>query len=252
MNNYHWTTREIAIVRKHYPLGGIDACLPLLKGRTRSGIYNQAGKFRLRAPGQPQMRQSWKKDPEIDSRIVWLHQRPMDRGAILELAARIGRPQWWVSKRARELGLKTPRFKEGPWTDAELTLLHETSHLTTKTARDRYRKARFDRSETAIHVMRKRQHISVVQARQDAGYYTGNQVADMLGVDPKSITRWINIGELKAARNGENYSIRESALREFVITYPLRIELRKIPDSSRTWFIELIAGRAGVTVEKAA
>jgi excisionase family DNA binding protein len=247
-----WTTAEIAIVREHYPHGGIDACVPLLSKRSRSSIYQRAGKLKLRAPGQPALRQSWKPDADIDARIVWLHQRPMGRGAILEFAARISRPQWWVSKRARELGLKTPRFKESPWSEAELALLHETSHLSAKQARIRFVKAGFTRSETAIHVMRKRQHISVVQARQDAGFYTGNQLAELFGVDPKTITRWIRIGELEAARNGENFSIRESALREFIITCPLRIELRKIPDSNRTWFIQLLAGKAGISVERAA
>jgi hypothetical protein len=149
-----WTTAEIAIVREHYPHGGIDACVPLLSKRSRSSIYQRAGKLKLRAPGQPALRQSWKPDADIDARIVWLHQRPMGRGAILEFAARISRPQWWVSKRARELGLKTPRFKESPWSEAELALLHETSHLSAKQARIRFVKAGFTRSETAIHVMR--------------------------------------------------------------------------------------------------
>jgi excisionase family DNA binding protein len=198
------------------------------------------------------MRQKWKPDADLDARLVWLHQRPMGRGAIMEFAQRIGRPQWWVSRRARELGLKTPRFRELPWSPAEIALLHETAHIGTSNARVRLRKAGFDRSETAIHVKRVREGISVRQARQDAGIYNSNQVAELLGVDRKTATRWIHFGELRATRDGENYSIRESDLRTFIVNYPLRVELRKIPDSNRIWFIELLAGRAGVTVEQAA
>jgi hypothetical protein len=47
------------------------------------------------------------------------------------------------------------------------------------------------------------------------------------------------------------WQIGEKDLREFIVTYPLRVELRKIPDSNRVWFIGLLAGRAGIASQEA-
>lgn len=260
MSGYNWTTKEIALVREHYPRGGVAACLPHLS-RSRGSIYQHANAMGLRAPGESGARESWPNDPEIDARIRRLHETPLLKGAIAEFADKIKRPRWYVSRRARELGLKTPRFKESPWTPVEIELLHKTAHIGTANARAQFLRSGFNRSETAIHVKRKREHISVPQARQDAGLYSAHQLAELLGVDGKTALRWIRLGELPAKRRvtdrtaqqgGDEYVVTERDVREFIITHPLRIELRKIPDSNRAWFIELLAGRAGMAVEKAA
>lgn len=261
MTRYFWTTKELAIVRENYPVGGVNACLPLLPTRSRGCIYQQALKLGVRAPGQTGVRESWPHDPEIDGRIRRAHEVPLLKGAISELADKLKRPRWYVSKRARELGLKTPRFKESAWSAPEIQLLHDTAHIGTNNARAAFKRAGFNRSETAIHVKRKREGISTALARQDAGLHTAHQLSGLMGVDAKTVTRWISMGELPAKKRGTDrlevqggdmWVVAERDLREFVITYPLRIELRKIPDSNRVWFIELLAGRAGVSVEKAA
>lgn len=254
MSRYNWTTREVAIVREHYPLGGVAACLPHLT-RSRGSIYQRANALGLRAPGETGVRESWPNDPEIDARIRKLHETPLLKGAITEFAARIGRPKWYVSRRARELGLKTPRFKEAAWSQDEIQLLHDTSHIGTAAARKRFLKEGFNRSETAIHVKRKRLGVSVRQSRQDAGLYAAHAISELFGVDAKTTLRWIRMGELRAKRRDtdtDEYVVAERDLREFIITHPMRVELRKIPDSNRAWFIELLAGRAGLAVDRAA
>lgn len=199
---YNWTTREVAIVREHYPQGGLDACAKLLQ-RTRYAIYQRARTLGLSAPGQTGgAREKWPNDPEIDARIKRLHETPLMKGAITEFAERINRPCWYVSRRARELGLKTPRFRELPWTPAEIDLLHETAHIGTKNAQKRFKRAGYVRSETAIHVKRKREGISTTLAKQDHGLYTAGQVASLFGVDAKTVTRWIHLAELRAKRRG--------------------------------------------------
>lgn len=37
-----WTTTELAIVRRHYPLGGTTACVALLPGRSKHAIQRVA------------------------------------------------------------------------------------------------------------------------------------------------------------------------------------------------------------------
>jgi len=241
MTGRFWTTREMAILREHYPVGGMDACLAYLE-RPRSTIYQKALALGLHAPGYCGYRERHEVDAEMDMALRRLHETPLLKGAIVAFAEQWKRPTWWISKRARELGLKTPRFKELPWTDAEIQILHDTAHITTANARKRLMAAGFNRSETAIHVKRKREGISVKQAKQDAGIYNENQCAELLGVDRKTVGKWAREGELKATFDGVFYNVRESDLRRFIVTYPHRVALRKIPDSSRVWFIELVAG----------
>lgn len=252
-----WTVREIALVREHYPQGGITACEAVIQ-RTRSSIYQRAQMLGLHAPGQPMVRRHYANDARLDEELRVLHQRPLLKGAIIEFAARWNRPVWWVSQRARCLGLKTPRFREPPWTAAEIDILHDTATVTPKNASMAFKRGGFLRSETAIVVKRKREGIGITQSRLDAGLLNGHQVAEMLGVDGKTPSSWIALHGLKATkrwkdgRDHDDWVIRESDLREFIISHPCRIELRKIPDSSRAWFIELLAGRAGIPVERAA
>lgn len=257
MTRVPWTMPELAVLRQHYPIGGINVCQTYLPHRTRSSIYQHANALGLRAPGgKVEVRQSYPQDDAVDLAIRRAHQQPLLKGAVTDLAERVDRPTWWVSKRARELGLKTPRFREAPWSDAEQTMLHDTCHLSLGAARRRFIAAGFNRSETAIQVKRKRSSVNP----QDNGMYTGRGVGDALGVDIKTVTRWIGLGELKAKRRGtertdeqgDMWWIAERDIREFVIQHPLRVDLAKIPAAFRAWFIELLAGRAGISVEQAA
>lgn len=46
-----WTTREIALLREHYPQGGAAACLPHLPRHTARAIRLKANELGLQAPG---------------------------------------------------------------------------------------------------------------------------------------------------------------------------------------------------------
>lgn len=257
MNNKFWTTCEIAALREAYPRGGLSAAQEALPNRTPSSLYQRAGALGLRAPGQPSFRAQWPVTDRYDDAIRALHSSPPARGAVTELALKIGRPRWWVSQRARDLGLITPRFRELPWTPAEIEVLHETAHLRPQAARAMFKRRGFDRTESAIVVKRKREEISTVLARDDAGLLPANRVANFLGVERGTVVRWIRLYGLRAAPRGtakafDEFEIRATDLREWIIAHPARIELAKVPAASRAWFIELLAGRAGSNCERAA
>lgn len=243
MSGRFWTTTELAAVREHYPRGGVEACLPHVQ-RNRQSIYQRAAAMGLHAPGYSGARERWPNDPELDERIRRLHEHPLQRGAIRDFAECVGRPCWYVSRRARELGLKTPRFREPPWTPSEVQLLHDTAHLLPSGARLTFKRSGYTRSDTAIVVKRKRQGILLTQARNDEGLFNANQLSELLGVDRKTVARWITLSELPGKKRGDLWFIKDRDLREFIITHPFRVELRKIPDSSRAWFIELLGRKA--------
>ncbi|HZR35163.1 MAG TPA: hypothetical protein VFA75_07290 [Nevskia sp.] len=237
------------MVREHYPVAGLDGCQALLPQRSRGSIYQQAAKMKLRAPGMVKVRQNWPKDPFIDASIRTVYERKPERRAVVELAERIGRPRWWVCKRARELGLVGPRFKESPWTDAELELLGEHAHKSLGSLARIFRKHGFPRSETAIKVKLKRLGLSLIDARQIAGLYSAHQLAGLFGVDGKTVTRWISLGMMKASRRGtarteaqggDDWQVTEKQVRQFIINNPQSVDLRKV---DKLWFIETL-GRA--------
>lgn len=245
---HFWTTRELAILRDRYANVGAAAIAREID-RPVGSVYQKANSLGLKTPAGASPYKSWPNAERIDEAIRLAHQKPPAKGDIARLAVELERPRWWVSRRARELGLKTPRFKEAPWSEDELELLYETAHLSVATAQRRFARAGFVRTETAIMVQRKRH-----EARPgDNGMRTGTQVGKLLGVDIKTVTRWIAIGELNAkkrgtertsAQGGDHWWISDRSLRAFIAANPLRVELRKIPDSSRVWFIGLLTGAA--------
>lgn len=245
----HWTTRELAVLDEHYRRGGLDAAREALPHRTPAAIYQKAtGKLGIKL-GRRNVRGAWWiKNAAIDELLREAYARPAGEQDLNALAKRVDRPRWWLSKRALALGFKAPRFAEPDWTQEEITLLHETAHVTPTCAARKFKARGFARSETAIVVKRKRESCRP----SDNGYYTATQLAELLGIRcAKTITRAIIAGDLVAERRGttrtdsqggDHWWIRERDLRAYIVAHPLRIDLRKIPAASATWFIGLLAG----------
>ena len=249
MKRRFWTTTELAVIREHYPAGGIDACESRLPGRSRSSIWQQAGKLGLRSPRQKVgVRKHWPNDPHIDEQIRFAHQRATKKGDIERLAKQVGRPVWYVSKRARDLGLTTPRFKEPAWSAEELAIVEATRELTPEGTKRALARAGFKRSGTAVVVKRKRLSIPVPER---VGIYSTGQVANLLGYERTTVIRWVRLGLLRADKRGDDHEITEQQLRQFLIRHPLQVDLRRLPLGNRPWFIQVLAGESGSTVQQA-
>lgn len=249
---HFWTTTELTTIRRDYPAGGLAAVEPQLVGRTRSAIYQQARLMRLRSPRQgDSIRSHHPVTPEIDEAIRQLHTTTPKKGDVKRLAERLGRPVYWVSKRARELGLVTPRFREAPWSQAELDILDDTAELTPHAARLRLKRAGFERSVTAVVVKRKRVGLRV----QPDGSYSAREAAHLLGYEESVLARWIRLGRIKASTAGADRSdgrttawrITPRVLREFIVNNPMAVQLRRIPAAHQPWLIELLSGRGPAT-----
>jgi len=240
-----WTTREEALLRQHYPTGGVVACLSHLPGRSAAAIYNHAGTLELQAPATQKhdfRRQRWTSSDHIDAVIRRTYQRTPAKGDIDALAATINRPRWWVTKRASKLGLVTPRFKEPEWTDAEREIVHDNFHRSAKTIQRMLKRAGHVRTETAITVMGKR----LGATREDPHHVTAHGLATLMGVDSKAVSGWIARGLLKARRRGtdrtasqggDQYWIHLRDVRSFIIENAAVVDIRKV---DKFWFIDLI------------
>lgn len=247
---YFWTMPETAIVRGQYPVAGVEACLAQLPHRTRGAIYQQAFKLGLRCAAESKRgrpRQRYRHDVFSDAAILETYRARPTKNAVNRLAQRLGKPRWWVYKRAIRMGLTVPRFAEPAWSEAEIELLAEHSHKNLDVISRILRKHGFKRTPTAIRVKQKRMQIGVTAARREAGIYSANQIAALLGIDRKGVTRWIHLGYLDVAKRGtahdesrDHWEVTTAALRRFIVAHPECIDLRKV---DKLWFIELL-GRA--------
>jgi hypothetical protein len=247
-----WTAQEDQVLRTRWVVGGYAAVREYLPRRTYAAIVTRASTLRLRAPAHVRKRpQRYFTTEHIDRAIRDGYLAATgDKAEIRRLAERVGRPRWWVSRRALELGLRQPTKREPPWTDAELELLESLAHHSVEVIRRKMAVKGFRRSTTAIAVKVKREGISLRESREISGIYSATGLARLLGVDAKTVTRWIQVEGLPAtkagtdrteAQGGDEYRIKARALRTWIGDNATRIDLRKV---SRDWFIDLMMGRA--------
>lgn len=240
-----WTGREERLLREHFPAGGLAACLPHLVGRSAGSIYQRANALGLVSPAAKKTPRGerWATSDGIDAIIRRGYAADTHKGAVADLARRLGRPRWWVSKRAVKLGLVPPRRKEPVWSAVELDLIDRHAHKDPATIRAILRKRGFTRTATAIVVKLKREGAD----RADPDHLTATGLATVMGVDAKVVTRWIDKGWLRAARRGtgrvsvqggDQWWIHRRDVARFVVGNAAAVDIRKV---DKDWFIDLLA-----------
>ena len=239
-----WTEEQDAVIRKHYPAGGVKACLAHLPGKTSGSIHQRALKLGLRSEKMPAERQRHELTPALETAIREKWALLNGRGAVAALADELGVPRWWLTKTATKLGLTLPHRKEPPWTAAENDLMRKVPLHDPDRCAKIFREHGFVRSPTAIVVRAKRLELS----RRTFDKFSGSQAAKILGVDSKTMTSWIIAGEIAASRRGtrrlpqqggDSWAIEPAELRRFVIEQLERIDFRKV-DKFR--LVALLAG----------
>lgn len=243
-----WTTVEERVLRETYGMPGGPRIAAEKIGRNIYAIYAHARKLGLRGVRYVPERRNGRRysiEPWIDREIERAYQSPR-RGAIAELAARVMRPRGWLKSRALALGIAVARIKEPPWSAEEIALLERLAHHRIETIAQKFRDAGFRRTPTAIAVKRKRLKLSI----QDPDHYTACQLAALMGVDVKVVTRWIAREGLRASRRGtlrtaqqggDMWWIARSDLLRWMRDHAQLIDLRKV---DRYWFLDLVLGGA--------
>jgi hypothetical protein len=154
--------------------------------------------------------------------------------AIDQLATSLNLPRWVVKRRAQMLGLA--RIKEKPWSPEEVDYLEANYHRLSILTLTR----KLKRSTTAISLKAKRLGIR----KFDEGY-TACSLSQALGVDSHKVSRWVELGLIKAsrrhtAREADVYLITDRAVREFMLNYPTELDLRR---ADPVWLVDVL-GRA--------
>ncbi len=239
-----WTADEDARLREHYAAGGLKAALAVLPGRERGAVHSRAGRLGVRGPRfipKAKGPRKYETSEAIDAAVRAVYESGPDRNAVVELARSLMRPADWVHRRAGQLGLVMPRYKQPDWSAAELELLERNAHKSVKQIQRIFLRAGFKRTANAIAIRMTRVGLD----RTNPDLWSGNQLAKLMGVTSAAVARWVREAGLKARRKGTDanhdaYVIRRADLRRWIAAHAQHVDLRKV---DRYWFIELMAGR---------
>ncbi len=250
---WSWTEEESAAIRQCYPDGGWKACQPLMPYRTLHAIRRYASALGVRylASGKPrpELRRN-NHDPATDQAIADFYQAPK-WGGLKRLAAQTGRRADYLKRRATELGVVVARMKTPDWSDKERNRLHELAAMDPRIIqRILVEEGYPPRTATAIVVERVRLGAQLSTARADAGWYTMNQLAPLVGVSRKTVMRWISHGWLVAHRGNTDrqddfWLVHERDLRTLLMNHAESIPTHKW---NRRFLVDVLAQPAKKTI----
>lgn len=152
-------------------------------------------------------------------------------------------PRWYIRRIAAENGWA--KAKKTAWDPCEEEWLSEKFPIKGFVAIQNGLKkinGGILRSRPAIVLKAKRLHIS-----KHSDGFTMRMMEDLLGVDHRKIKRWVHLGYLKGSRKGTDrteaqggdmWHFKASSIRDFIITYPEEIDIRRVESFN---FINLVA-----------
>lgn len=228
-----WSEAEIHAIRALYPHGGAEAVHQAIPHRTLAAIRAKARTERIRCSKPSTLgkrfERVWLISESIDGAIREAYSRAKRKGDIAAAAARIGRPAWWVQKRAAQLGItRTCRTRLDCWTQPELDILEHWRMATLKVIASKLRSAGYKRTQAAVAIQLKRRNID----RNNPDLFTTGQLADLFGVNAKTISDWIDRRGLLAKRTGSGPTapqlVSRSNLRAWVKRNQQFVDLRKV------------------------
>lgn len=239
-----WTTRELETLREVYPVGGLEACVAALPGRSARTIYNKASALGIvrelrRRQGRSVKRADYPWTPHLDEAIRRAYAQGGGKGAIKALARQLGIPHQCLRYRALRLGIAVPRVKPPPWSEAELDILRESQSRSPKRLQGRLKAAGFARSESAV--VQKLNDLGIGRRQDNPDIFSARDLAVVMGVDSHVPLRWIEQGWLKARQGVEKapWRIKRKDIRAFLVEHAGRWDHRKCDIH---WLIDMLAG----------
>lgn len=242
---YFWTTTEVAALTEAYPSGGFAAAQAALPKRARTAIYGKARQLGLKAPQVPpttgkRFARKYPQCDRIDAAIRHAYATATKRGAYSELAEHVGRPKWWVHKRAAQLGIaRNGDTRVDLWTHDELQILETCASCDVTTIARKLRAAGYSRTPTAIGVKLKRLKLD----RTDPDTWTAPDLASLLGVNAATVADWIARRGLPAVKQGRHMGVwllKRRDVRRWIAANPRWIDLRRV---DQPWFMGLVFDR---------
>ena len=248
-----FTATEIAILRERYPTEGASPLIEVL-GRPRQSIIVKACNLGLRCEKTLnhtiQSGHVW--TPEEDGHLREGWPKVQSRQTSAErLAKKMGLTVHQVRHRAAFLGLRALRYGFVPWSETEDEILGQYVHLPVRGVQKKLRAAGFKRTETAIANRRARVGASVVG---NGMYYSARELAQLMGISPIVVLRWIRLGWLTATQRGDSiadhggpgdrWMISASAVYRLITLHTAQVA-NHLASADKVWLVDLLAGGGG-------
>lgn len=241
-----WLTTEMTVLRDLYGTAGANGVRERLPHRSLASIRAKAAAEGIRGIRQSTLGKRFARiytqrdDIDMAVREGYIHAK--EKGAIKALAERIGRPAWWVQKRAAQLGVtRTNTTRVDAWTPAELDIVEQYAAAGLDVIAKKLRTAGFKRTPTAIAVQIKRRLID----RTDPDRWSATQLGPLFGVNPSTVADWIERRGLPAKKSGEGIRAallcHRRDLRRWIRDNPRFVDLRRI---DQAWFWDVMFGAA--------
>lgn len=187
----------------------------------------------LERPESPDFGSATDKLASIDDLIRATYTSNPNFTTIDEFAKSIGKPRWWVSRRAGELGLARPRLASAPWTKAETDIVDRLGDAGIAGIAAGLKAVGFSRSLGAVAMEMKKQMLS----RTPRNAWSARTLAEFMGVNSKTVARWIDAEGLPAEREGNAWRVQRVAFKAWLACHRTRFDLRKV---DQEWFLALL------------
>lgn len=231
--HYFWTTTEVSALQRLCESGTDWSDLAkALPGRSEVAVYQKAVELGFTRPWTKSQRPDYSHiDHALQDRLTG---NP-GSGAIKQIAEDLKVPAWLVSRRAGQLGLSKGRLKEPNWTSAEIEIVDRYGEEGVALVMRHLRASGFQRSVGSISSMLRRRQV------EQLGHMglSARAVAEMMGVDGKTVVRWIEVLGLPAKSHEGIWQISRKSLRKWLLDNPASFSLEKV---RQDWFMGLMRG----------
>ena len=183
----------------------------------------------------------WTEEQDQVIRDVWprIYRRETN---VATLAKRLGGvSDCQLRARAKRLGVAVLRDVEREWTDDEIEYMCQIAHLGLNGIQKRMRKRGWPRSLNAIGV--KLARLNQKTRGENVHLYSADGLAQLLGVAPDAVRRWISCGWLKAkphsstATASNRWDIVPSDVVRFMRDHTARVDFSR---ADKFWLVDLL------------
>lgn len=242
-----WTEEELALLKAHWPGGGMQACRPLFPDRSRASLCGAAAHLGL-VVGRYARTKQYPPDAHVDEIIRRAYAE--GRGTPKRLAEMTNRTPNWITRRAAALGVNRSRgFHHGTCWSAQEDAIMDYALRRNLSVYQVQRKLRAIGASRGIHAIRFR-------LQKLGGFYERNwssgEVAQMFGVKPRWVSKQILDGRLVAKKTPglyaedqavdefTHYSIAPKAVRNFMRNHPSCWDHRRM---NKAVMLDLLLGQ---------
>jgi hypothetical protein len=233
-STYFWRTDEIArleaLCRGRADKSTLEKEIP---GKSLGGMKRKAKQLELPWEGVQDASRAPDADRDMAIRLAFASGSDED---VETLAEELGKEPWWIAKRARRLGVQSVRLQEDDWCPLEMKILREWGPQGAAMVHIQLTKEGYERTPSAVASKLGREGIK----KFDPDTFSARAVSLKLGVDEKTVVRWITTAGLKATQSTSGWRLDRRDIRRWMAKNARRINVTRVTDSQ--WLIEILSG----------